>query len=94
MPIYVVHYTYSTDAEQVAAAKPAHRAYLKSLVDAGSLASSGPCVGTRPDQAYLIFRADTADAVSALLADDPIKPLVTAADIIQWNPTLGLLAQG
>lgn len=94
MPVYAVHYTYSTDAEKVAAAKPEHRAYLATLVEGGALLASGPYVGTTPDSALLIFRADSADAVRALLAKDPIAPLVTGADVTEWNPTLGVLAQG
>ncbi|MBW3085165.1 hypothetical protein KEM60_01362 [Austwickia sp. TVS 96-490-7B] len=94
MSIYAVHYTYCDNADAIAAGRPAHRAYLGSLVEAGSLLASGPYVDTAPDQALLIFSADSAEAVAAFLAGDPFQKdgLVASHTITQWNPVLGVFA--
>ena len=94
MPFYAVHYTYSDDAEAVAAKRPEHRAYLGTLVEAGALRASGPYVGVSPDQALLIFEAESADAVDALLSKDPfqLNALVVGQEITEWNPVLGVFA--
>lgn len=92
MPFFAVFYTYADDPDAVAAARPGHRAYLRSLVDAGSLRASGPFPGARPDSALLIFTAADRGAVEALLENDPIAPLVASVEIKEWNPLLGVFA--
>lgn len=93
MSIYAVHYTYRDDAEAIAAGRPEHRAYLAGLVEEGRLLASGPYVGVEPDQALLVFRADSAEAVEEMLVGDPFQRdgLVAAHEITEWNPLLGLL---
>lgn len=95
MAVFAVHYTYCDDAEAIAAGRPQHRAYLRSLVEAGQLLASGPYVGVDPDQALLIFAADSAEQVAALLADDPFQrdKLVASQEITPWNALLGAFAE-
>lgn len=95
MSVYAVHYTYCDDAEALAAGRPNHRAYLGSLLEAGTLLASGPYVDVAPDQALLIFRADSVEAVEALLAEDPFQKdrLVSRHEITRWNALLGAFAE-
>ncbi|GAB79388.1 hypothetical protein SAMN05421595_3070 [Austwickia chelonae] len=91
MSIYAVHYTYTDDSDTIAEKRPAHRAYLAELVEAGHLLASGPYVGV--SEALLIFTADTADAVEGFLAGDPFQKagLVATHTVTEWNPILGVL---
>lgn len=95
MSVFAVHYTYSDNAEAIAAGRPNHRAYLRTLVDSGKLLASGPYVGVEPDQALLVFAADSVEAVEELLAGDPFQQdgLVAEHDITQWNALLGAFAE-
>lgn len=93
MSFFAVHYAYTSDSAALDAARAEHRAYLGSLVEQGSLAASGPYVAAEPS-ALLLFRADSADDVRALLDHDPfqIAGLVEQTTITQWNPILGVFA--
>lgn len=95
MAVFAVHYTYCDDAQAIAAGRPKHREYLGSLVAAGQLLASGPYVGVAPDQALLIFAADSEEAVEQLLAGDPFQQdrLVAAHTITRWNALLGAFAE-
>lgn len=89
------HYDPSTVAEQDAL-RPEHRAYLGTLVEAGSLVASGPLVGADSPKALLIFTAETAQQVRDLLAEDPFQKANHVAEwtVTEWNPVLGIFAQG
>ncbi|MBF6173980.1 YciI family protein [Nocardia blacklockiae] len=94
MPIFAVHYTYS--AATVPARdehRPEHRAWLSGLVDQGTVLSTGPY----PDGsgALLLFRADDAEALAKLLAEDPFArlDLIDAKRAVEWQPVLGAFAE-
>ncbi len=91
MSIFAVHYRYGDDAAAIAEGRPQHRAYLGTLVEGRRLLASGPLVGLDSDQALLIFRADSPEAVEAMLADDPFQRdgLVASHQIVEWNAVLG-----
>ncbi|WP_116115723.1 YciI family protein [Austwickia chelonae] len=91
MSIYAVHYTYTDDTDTIAEKRPAHRAYLAELVEAGHLLASGPYVGV--SEALLIFTAESTEAVESFLAGDPFQKegLVAAHTVTEWNPLLGVL---
>lgn len=93
MPYFAVQYLYRADAD-IAAVRPAHRAYLATLIEAGQLKASGPYVGAERDSALLIFQATDADAVQQLIDADPMSAhgVLEAATITQWNPLLGVFA--
>lgn len=93
MSFYAVHYAYTSDSAALDAERAEHRAYLRSLVEQGTLVASGPYVDAEPS-ALLIFRADSAEAVRGLLDNDPfqIAGLVEQTTITQWNPILGVFA--
>ncbi|MFC6012674.1 YciI family protein [Nocardia lasii] len=94
MPIFAVHYTY-TDATAAdrASNRPEHRAWLNALVEAGTVLSSGPY----PDGsgALLIFRADDAATLDALLPQDPFAKLglIEAVRPVEWLPVMGAFAE-
>lgn len=94
MAYYVVQYLYVTDADLVAKTRPDHRAYLRTLVDAGTLKASGPYVGTERDSANLIFSAGSAAEVRQAIAADPmsVEGALESFTVNEWNPILGVFA--
>ena len=94
MPFYAVRYTYVDDQERIAQVRPAHREYLASLVEAGSLRASGPLVGATPPGALLIFQATSDADVYDLLDADPFgqQGVVTAVEVMAWDPVIGIFA--
>ncbi|XVX21270.1 YciI family protein [Actinomycetota bacterium] len=93
MAFFAVTYTYDTDP-RIDELRPEHRAYLAALAEQGLLKASGPCPGTDPAQALLIFDVDSREVVESLLADDPFQTggVVRRADILEWNPIIGVFA--
>lgn len=68
MPKFAVTITFDdlTARDEV---RPAHRAYLKSLLDEGKLVESGPFADD--SGALLIYEADSQAEVESWLAEDP-----------------------
>jgi len=60
---------YTTDTARIAATRPAHREYLKTLLDSGRLAISGPFADDRGG--ILVYEATSAEEVEKMLRDDP-----------------------
>jgi len=91
VPIFAVHYTYSDPAAAAGrdAVRPEHRAWLTSLIAAGSLLSTGPY----PDGSggLLLFQTPDEATVQALLAQDPFVggKLVDAVRVVEWKPVMG-----
>ena len=91
---YAATIEYSQDKEKVEAARPAHRAYLTSLIQKGQLFASGPFEDGYG--ALIVYEADSPEAVEALMAADPFY---TAGVFVRWtvrpwkvvfhNPQLG-----
>ncbi|MFI9510215.1 YciI family protein [Nocardia sp. NPDC052566] len=90
MPIFAVDYTYS---EATVAGRdthrPAHRAWLAGLLEAGTLLMSGPY--TDGSGALLMFQADDEAAMKALLAEDPFarENLIAEVRAVEWLPVMG-----
>ena len=87
MQHFVVTYEYSQDTEKRNALRAGHRAFL---AEQAQLLISGP---TDDDGAVLVFRAEDAAEVGALLDRDPftVEGIVTARTIRGWDPVLGSL---
>lgn len=87
MPLFAILYSYTGDAAALDEHRPAHRAFLQQLQDAGLMLARGPFVGGAPG-ALLITRADTADQVAAALDEDPFhrEQLIVRREIREWNP--------
>lgn len=89
MAIIAVEYEYdATKLAELAEHRPAHRAHLKELFEAGKLLASGP-LGS--NGALIVVRAEDAESGLAVLAGDPLL----AAGVIEsrfprvWNPVIG-----
>lgn len=94
MPIFAVLYTYAeSDAAVRDEHRPAHRAWLKDLVDQGTVLTSGPY----PDGsgALILIRAQDQAAAEKLFAHDPFAQhkALHSARIVEWNPTMGAFAE-
>lgn len=91
MPVFAVHYRYADDRpDDVAAHRPAHRAFLRELFDRDICLAAG-AYPTGPAGALLVFRADSAEQVNELLRDDPFQRerLVTDCQVRQWGLAMG-----
>ena len=82
-------YFYSAEPEALAEIRPIHREWLKGLYEAGTLLASGPMVDN--PGALLIIKAESVEAVSALLDNDPfdIAGFIGERVVTQWNPVFG-----
>ena len=77
---YAATIEYSQDKEKVEAARPAHRAYLTSLVEKNLLFASGPFEDG--SGALIIYEADTPEGVDALMKADPFH---AAGVFVRWT---------
>jgi uncharacterized protein YciI len=77
---YAAVIEYSQDKAKVEAARPAHRAYLTSLVEKNQLFASGPTEDGYG--ALIIYEADSPEAVDALMKADPFH---AAGVFIRWT---------
>lgn len=97
MTVYAVLYTYDQRTDERDRVRPAHRAYLGEMHDAGTLLASGPWAGpshgrdTEPDGALLLVRAADVAAVEDLLDADPfaVAGLVVERTVRPWTPVFG-----
>lgn len=73
------------DAEQRLATRPAHREYLKGLLDGGKLVASGPWVDD--SGALIIYEAADEAEARALIAADPYNTgeIVANLELREWN---------
>lgn len=94
MQYFAVHYTYVNDTELIARHRPDHRAFLSRLTDKG-LVAGGAYPEAAPPSALLVVKAENAEAVSDLLADDPFRINNVLADvrIVHWTPVIGVFAE-
>ena len=93
MSHFAVHYHYVDDATLLAAHRPAHREFLRSLVGQGLLAAGAYPEADEPG-ALLIVEADSAEAVATMLDDDPFlgQGAISQRRIMLWNPPIGIFA--
>jgi uncharacterized protein YciI len=89
MPIFVVDYQYGAPANQLDEIRPIHRAWVAELHQQGVLLAAGPMVAN--PEALLIFKAESAAELSALLDHDPfdIAGFIESRSIKQWNQVFG-----
>lgn len=90
MPIFAVEYTYSdTTIAGRNEVRPAHRAWLGGLVDAGTILSTGPYADG--SGALILFSGADRDTVVELQTHDPFAQaaLVEAVRVTEWTPVMG-----
>jgi uncharacterized protein len=90
---FAVIYRYRPDEDALTEHRPAHRAFLRSLYQAGKLVVSGPLGGDADPAALLVFDVDGADEVAALLDKDPFRDqgLIAEREIRPWTIATGSL---
>jgi uncharacterized protein YciI len=71
---------YSQDKELVESHRPAHRAYLASLIAQNQLFEAGPTEDSYG--ALIIYEADSPEAVESLMKGDPF---FTAGVFLKWT---------
>ncbi len=77
---YAAVIEYVTDAEKVNAHRPAHRAYLKSLLEGDRLFATGPFEDGYG--ALIVYEADSPEAAEALVTADPFH---AAGVFVRWT---------
>jgi len=92
MTTFAVQYTYDGRTARRDEVRPAHRAFLAGLAEAGSLLASGPLAddGHAPG-ALLIVAADSDEQAASMLDDDPFvrDGLIAARVIREWVQVYG-----
>ncbi len=91
MSIFAVTYSYGGPVEVLNEHRPAHRAYLGELAQQGKVMGSGPFTDDGAAGALLVFSAESADEVKAILAEDPliVQGAVTEHSIREWSINTG-----
>ena len=77
---YAAVIEYLQDKATVEAARPAHRAYLTSLLEKGQLFASGPFEDGYG--ALIVYEADSPEAVDAIMKADPFH---AAGVFVRWT---------
>ena len=90
MPVYAVHYRYVDDGDLLAEHRPAHRDFLRDLLDRGIVLAAGAYTDG-PAGALLVFRGDSEQHIADLLTADPFQQLglVTHYKIRAWGQAMG-----
>ena len=89
MATIAIQYEYNaTKLAELAEHRPAHRAFLKELFEAGLLLASGP-LGS--NGALIVVVADDPSAGLAILDADPLAPhgIIETRIARVWNPVIG-----
>lgn len=89
--IIAVTYQYATDRD-LAEVRPSHRAFLRGLLESGSLLASGPLPAS--NGALIVLEATSPEAALELLEDDPflLQDCIASRSAEEWQPVLGVLA--
>jgi uncharacterized protein YciI len=79
---------YAQDHEKIQQIRPMHRQYLKSLLEAGKLAVSGPF--TDDSGALIVYEAATKEEAEQLLREDPFckNGIFVRWQFRPWNPVM------
>ncbi len=88
MPVYAVQYDYAADSSDARDVhRPAHREFLQTLQDAGSVLLRGPFTDAGAPGALIIVRAESADEVGRLLDADPfnVEGLIQTRTVRKWG---------
>jgi len=90
MPVFAVQYRYVDRPDVVTAHRPAHRDFLRDLLDRGVVLAAGAYTDG-PAGALLIFGGDSAAEIERLLHADPFQQLDLVEDcqIRAWGQAMG-----
>jgi len=97
MAVFAVTYLYVSEPEKLDQIRPAHRAFLGALHEAGGLIASGPLAASddAPAGALLLLDAGDAAAATASIEDDPFRRegLIAERTVREWLPVIGSLGR-
>lgn len=83
--MYLILLTYIRPADEVAAARPAHREYLDGLYAGGKLVCSGP--RDPATGGVILARVDTEEEVQKIVADDPFfVDGIATYEVVRFQP--------
>jgi uncharacterized protein YciI len=90
MPVFAVQYRYVDDPAVVTEHRPAHREFLRDLLDRGIVLAAGAYIDG-PAGALLVFRGDSEGEIAQLLKADPFQQLglVRDCEIRAWGQAMG-----
>jgi uncharacterized protein YciI len=85
--LFAVIYRYGTDSAAMNVHRLAHKAYLGTLFERGSIVSSGPLASSFGASALLIMRAENESEIETLLDVDPFatEGLINRREIAEWT---------
>jgi uncharacterized protein len=88
MALYAALFTYVADPERIDEVRPAHRAYLRSLLDEGSLHEAGRFGHERGG--LIVYNVETESEARALLAADPFttEGVISIDSVQEWKVIL------
>ncbi len=88
MPTFAIEYQYDDRDAVRDRVRPAHRAWLRSLLDSGTLVASGPFADG--SGALLIAVAETEERLGEIFDADPfhLEGLVAERTVRGWDPVL------
>jgi uncharacterized protein YciI len=89
MAWFTVETTYVDDADKLAESRPRHRAYLRELVEQGTVAAAGPWADD--SAGFAIYRVADRAELDRLLAEDPytVDGVAAGRTVNEWNLVLG-----
>ncbi|WP_447154525.1 YciI family protein [Nakamurella sp. GG22] len=90
MPVFAVHYRYADDPDALAEHRPAHRQFLRDLLEQDVVLAAG-AYPDGPPGALLVFRAETEEDVARHLRSDPFlaQGLIAGTEIRRWTQAMG-----
>jgi uncharacterized protein YciI len=92
LSLFAVFYTYADGSDDTRDEhRPAHRAFLRELHEAGKLKVCGPWGPEEAPGGMLIFEGETAGEIAELLDKDPFREVGVVADrsIKSWGIVIG-----
>jgi uncharacterized protein len=92
LSLFAVFYTYAEGSDDERDEhRPAHRAFLRELHEAGKLKVCGPWGPQEAPGGMLIFEGGSATEIAGLLDDDPFRQVGVVADrsIKPWEIVIG-----
>jgi uncharacterized protein YciI len=90
MPVFAVQYSYVDEPDAVTQHRPAHRDFLRALLEQGVVLAAGAYTDG-PAGALLIFRGNSQEHIAQILAEDPFQQLglVQDCNIRAWGQAMG-----
>ncbi|MCE7005279.1 YciI family protein [Kibdelosporangium philippinense] len=89
MAWYTADVTYTTDRDKLDAVRPAHRDYLRGLVDRGLVVAAGPFADDLGG--FVVYQVEDRVQLDKLLAEDPYSTdgVVAKREVREWNIRMG-----